>query len=270
MQIGPIKKEEHLEFLKRSAHVDRLSHAYIFSGNDEERKNETIIHFVQYLNCEKAKKPCLSCRSCSAVQGKAHADVLHVEPVSSGQGRNKEITIAQIRKLQEFINLGSWIAEYKVAVILQADAMNLNAQAALLKLLEEPKGKTLLFLLAKHPEMVLNTIRSRAQTVAFWSFAEPSKKQRGEEVRSLSMLPINERFELAKQLAETPEEAIEKLEQLLSDARAYLLSGIQQESSSENIRERRDRVLSILETLRTITQTNVNLKLALERVYVHV
>ena len=47
--------------------------------------------------------------------------------------------------------------------------MNQKAQSCFLKTLEEPKGKTILILISSHPEMLLDTISSRCQTIKFYS-----------------------------------------------------------------------------------------------------
>ncbi len=62
--------------------------------------------------------------------------------------------------------LSSFGVNKKVAVIEDADALNVQGQNALLKTLEEPKGDTLIILLAEYPDRLLATIRSRAVEIA--------------------------------------------------------------------------------------------------------
>ena len=55
----------------------------------------------------------------------------------------------------------------KVFVIAEAETMNISAQNALLKTLEEPSGRTLIVLLTDQPHALLSTIRSRTQMIRF-------------------------------------------------------------------------------------------------------
>jgi hypothetical protein len=55
----------------------------------------------------------------------------------------------------------------KVFIIEQAETMNLPAQNALLKTLEEPPGRALIVLLTDSPGVLLPTIRSRCQLIQF-------------------------------------------------------------------------------------------------------
>lgn len=75
------------------------------------------------------------------------------------------ITIEQVRQLIKFFNLtvpGSG-ATKRVAVIEDADTMGVEAQNALLKLLEEPPAGSVLILTSSHLLGLLPTVRSRLQ-----------------------------------------------------------------------------------------------------------
>ena len=58
-------------------------------------------------------------------------------------------------------------AEFKVAVIVAADRMNLQAANAFLKTLEEPPAKSVLILLSTDPQRMLETIQSRCLRLSF-------------------------------------------------------------------------------------------------------
>lgn len=78
---------------------------------------------------------------------------------------DKAITIEQIRQLTKFLQLKvpGTAAIRRVAVLVKADTMTIEAQNALLKLLEEPPADTMLLLTAEHAQGLLPTIRSRVQ-----------------------------------------------------------------------------------------------------------
>ena len=62
---------------------------------------------------------------------------------------------------------------YRVAVIADAEWLNIEAQNALLRLLEEPPDKTTLLLLATTSTALLPTVRSRCQRLTFPSTDPP-------------------------------------------------------------------------------------------------
>ena len=76
----------------------------------------------------------------------------------------KEISVGQIRGLRSFLQNQSWQGGWRIVVIDEAEFLNEESGNALLKNLEEPGEKTLIFLLTNNEEQILPTIRSRVQT----------------------------------------------------------------------------------------------------------
>jgi DNA polymerase III subunit delta' len=77
----------------------------------------------------------------------------------------KEIKVDTIREINDFMNLTPSLSDYKVIIIDSADEMNLNAQNALLKTLEEPNENSFIILIAHNPNKLLDTIKSRCRQV---------------------------------------------------------------------------------------------------------
>ena len=71
------------------------------------------------------------------IEGGNHADIHWIRPES----KSRVITVDQMRELMQEINLKPTEAEYKVAVIVCADRLNVSAANAFLKTLEEPFGR---------------------------------------------------------------------------------------------------------------------------------
>lgn len=153
------------EFLKKSAELGKVSHAYLFSGQEKLGKKTLALEFIKLLNCELPnfqKRPCQTCRSCQDIQKNQSPDFLLIEP------ENKEIQIGQIRELSWKLSLKSYSAPFKSVIIDRAHTMNQEAQTGLLKTLEEPRGeRTLLILISEHPSTLFSTILSRAQEIKF-------------------------------------------------------------------------------------------------------
>jgi DNA polymerase-3 subunit delta' len=68
--------------------------------------------------------------------------------------------------LTDFVNMTSHRGGFKVVVIQPADALNVNAANALLKVLEEPPPLTCFLLVAHRPHLLPPTLRSRCRQIA--------------------------------------------------------------------------------------------------------
>ena len=106
---------------------------------------------------------CDQCLSCRKIDHDNHADVHWVRPES----KSRVITIDQMRDLMQEIHLKPTEAEYKVAVIVAADRLNMQSANAFLKTLEEPPPKSILILLTTEPQRILETILSRCLRLNF-------------------------------------------------------------------------------------------------------
>ena len=174
-----IGHQKQWQFLRKSVETERLSHAYLFSGQSHLGKKTLAKEFVKLLNCQetfrhfsgspsgqtnfaKSNGGCQKCWSCRAFQREVHPDLVVIKP------QNKEIKIVQIRELQRLLSFRPHSSVFKAVIIEKAERMNQESQNCLLKTLEEPLGNTLLFLITGHPRMLFSTVLSRVQEVRFF------------------------------------------------------------------------------------------------------
>lgn len=101
------------------------------------------------------------------VTAQSHPDLLVLERAVEGGKTKKAISVDQARELPEFFAKSPSQAAYRVAIIDAADDLNLNAANALLKVLEEPPERGVLFLVTHSPGRLLATIRSRCRRLSF-------------------------------------------------------------------------------------------------------
>ncbi len=80
--------------------------------------------------------------------------------------RSEQIKVEQIRALADFLAIGTHRRGKRVILAYPADAMNPNAQNALLKSLEEPPPDTVFLLATTQPDRMLATVRSRCRSFA--------------------------------------------------------------------------------------------------------
>jgi DNA polymerase-3 subunit delta' len=104
---------------------------------------------------------CRECASCTLFAAGSHPDFFRVTPAED----SRVIKIDQVRELSESLALTSHGNGYKVAVLIPADSLNINAANSLLKTLEEPSDNTVLVLVSAQPARLPATIRSRCQQI---------------------------------------------------------------------------------------------------------
>ena len=145
--------------LVSSQQQDRFGHAWLLSGHQGIGKKAFAQYFSNYLLCTNSGPagPCGTCDDCHLFSIGNHPDFSLVEP------EKKLITVDQVRENILFAQNTSRRGGMKVLLFVPAEAMNLNAANALLKLLEEPPKQTLLLLVSHQPGLLLPTLRSRCQ-----------------------------------------------------------------------------------------------------------
>jgi len=139
-----IGHQKQWEFLKSKFGANQLSHAYLFTGTDGIGKKYFAKEFSEFIGCK-------------------FPDLMIIE-----SDEKKEIPVAKIREVQNFLAYKSYNGGFKIVVVDDAHLMNQEAQSCFLKTLEEPKGQTILFLISSKPDMLLSTIYSRCQTMKFF------------------------------------------------------------------------------------------------------
>jgi DNA polymerase-3 subunit delta' len=83
------------------------------------------------------------------------------------ESKTRIIKIEQMREVMQAINLKPTEAVYKVALIVAADRLNVQAANAFLKTLEEPPPRSVIILLTTEPQRILETILSRCLRLNF-------------------------------------------------------------------------------------------------------
>jgi DNA polymerase III subunit delta' len=143
---------------------DRLPHAVLFFGPEGLGKSALAWRLTRSLLCDAplaGGEACEVCRSCQRFDAGTHPDVLHVAPL----GDSDWIVVDQIREITRFSALRPHTAKRKVVLLEPAEAMNLNAANALLKILEEPPASSVLLLATPRVSRIPATIRSRCLPV---------------------------------------------------------------------------------------------------------
>ncbi|MEQ1774109.1 MAG: DNA polymerase III subunit delta' C-terminal domain-containing protein [Burkholderiales bacterium] len=145
---------------------------------------------AQGLLCEKPTAPltaCGICEACHWFETDNHPDFRLLQPEAADAApedaeptdkkKKRDISVAQVRALADFIHISAHRNGAKVVLIQPAEAMNVNAANALLKNLEEPPPETYFLLVSDRPHLLPATIRSRCQQLAL---SPPTLKEAAE------------------------------------------------------------------------------------------
>lgn len=139
--------------MKKYSH---LPHSVIFAGGSGETRKAQVYEAAMSLFCNDADAPCGVCDQCLKIKAGSHPDFFYVDEKGV-----KADTAREIRK-NAYIRPNE--ANEKIFAI-DCDDMTVQAQNALLKVLEEPQNARF-FLLCTNERTLLQTIRSRCALIA--------------------------------------------------------------------------------------------------------
>lgn len=151
-------EEDNRILVKRLEQVirdERVSHAYILEGDHCIDKKAFTETFVKGILCPRnLGENCGECNICDKVDHGNHEDLFYVQADGNSI---KDASILQVQDRLKTMPFGV----RNVVIIEDADTMTTRAQNRLLKTLEEPPGRTVIFLLSENIENLVPTIQSR-------------------------------------------------------------------------------------------------------------
>jgi len=248
-----IGQQEVKRKLVKSVHENRVAHTQLILGPEGSGSMALAIAFIQYINCKNKTESdsCGVCNSCIKYQKFSHPD-LHLYFPSSTNHKVKKDPKSQlfVNEFREYLeqcgayptqkgwytllgvgnkqgtiytrdatdiiremSLKSYEAEYKTFIIWMPERLHESASNKLLKTFEEPPEKTLIILVGERYELLLPTVRSRAQLVKVTKLKDDeiadalfSKTEATEEEAFQLALTANGNWNLALEAYENVEE----------------------------------------------------------------
>lgn len=161
--IEQIVGQEHIKkALANAIEMDRISHAYLFTGPRGTGKTSTARIFAKSLNCEKGMtlSPCNECENCRNITNSIPIDVIEIDAAS-----NRSVNDAD--EIIQKVALAPVRSRYKIYIIDEVHMLTNQAFNALLKTLEEPPKNVIFILATTEVHKVLDTIKSRCQRFDF-------------------------------------------------------------------------------------------------------
>ena len=155
--------QEHIKTaLANAIAMDKISHAYLFTGPRGTGKTSTARIFAKSLNCVNGPTihPCGECENCRDITNSVPMDVIEIDAAS-----NRKVEDAQ--NILEKVMYAPVNSRYKIYIIDEVHMLSTTAFNALLKTLEEPPKNVIFILATTEVHKVLDTIKSRCQRFDF-------------------------------------------------------------------------------------------------------
>ncbi len=192
--------------LKTSADNGRIPHSQLFVGKEGSGTLPMAIAYAEYLLCSTSddKESCeLKCRKLTHFDlhfafPVTTNDIIKKHPVSDlfinnwriflkeqpygslynwlqfigVENKQGLINVDEAENIVKSLQLKSYEGGFKIMIIWMAEKMNISAANKLLKLIEEPPEKTIFLLITEDEEQIIETIKSRCQTIYFPALSE--------------------------------------------------------------------------------------------------
>ena len=162
-KLEEIVGQEHIKkALANAINMDKIAHAYLFTGPRGTGKTSTARIFAKSLNCKNGPtvNPCGECENCIDITNSVPMDVIEIDAAS-----NRKVEDAQ--NILEKVMYAPVNSRYKIYIIDEVHMLSTTAFNALLKTLEEPPKNVIFILATTEVHKVLDTIKSRCQRFDF-------------------------------------------------------------------------------------------------------
>ena len=151
-----VGQEHVVRALTNALQMQRLHHAYLFTGTRGVGKTTLARIIAKALNCETGvtAEPCGKCAACTEIDAGRFVDLLELD-AASNRG------IAEMTTLLEQAVYAPTIGRFKVYIIDEVHQLTTHAFNAMLKTLEEPPEHIKFILATTEPQKIPVTVLSR-------------------------------------------------------------------------------------------------------------
>lgn len=148
--------------IRNAIRLNRITHAYLFTGTRGVGKTSMARIFAKCLNCVNGPtdKPCNECDICRSIAVGQDVDVIEIDGASNNG-------VEAVRELRANVSLRPSRARFKIYYIDEVHMLSTGAFNALLKTLEEPPEHVKFFFATTESHKIPITVLSRCQRFDF-------------------------------------------------------------------------------------------------------
>jgi len=290
-----IGNQKSISLLQRSLEHGQINHAYIFSGPEHVGKFTLAKMFA--LHAISGTEMSLDINDFNK---DSLLDLILISPEiveKKGISKQRDISIELVREVKKSLSLFPYHGKYKILIIEDAHRMNVAAQNALLKVLEEPNETSIIILVTHEVDRILPTLQSRSQVINFGlvndadmqnnfpediislsagrpgianliSYDENERAFRTEAMKDLKKVAsgsLNERFALAEEFSKDIVKTLDKLNVWMWEMRKNALAV--DEHKRSKIYASMEKIQKSMEILK---RTNASSRLVLETLFMDI
>ena len=208
-----------IKILKNAIQLNKVCHAYMFSGPRGIGKTSIAKLLAKTVNCLNLDNgdACEKCENCISINQGFSSDIIEIDAASNNG-------VDEIREIKSKINLVPNQLKYRVYIIDEVHMLSICAFNNLLKTLEEPPEHVIFILATTDLHKVPNTIISRCQCFEFHRISNSDIVKRLKYICEKESIKVDS--EVLERIAELSDGGLRDAVGMLDKLNAYSDSNI--------------------------------------------
>ena len=149
-----------LNELVKKYRENKLAHAYLIETNNYTLVLKDLKELIKIISCQhEFNETCHKCNLCNLINKNNLPSIKIIEPDGAS------IKKGQMEELKENFSTKPIYSKYNIYIVKNAEKLNSSSANSMLKFIEEPTEGILGFFLTNNKDVIIDTIKSRCQTI---------------------------------------------------------------------------------------------------------